>query len=208
MKHRQNRAQRQRIIAFTCSPIEEDEKALVKLAKRLKKYTISVDIVAFGEIGEETVKKLEAFIENVKGAEGSHLLVVPPGPSLLSDVLITSPVLAAEAAAVRPDLRGAAAEGGEGGTNQFEFGVDPSMDPELALALRMSYEEEKARQEREKKEQEEREGKTELSGIPEEAEKQPLLNEEGEPSSSGQDNEQGDAGKKGTDGDPDKMDTA
>ena len=29
--------------------------------------------------------------------------------------------------------------------NSFEFGVDPSLDPELALALRISMEEEQAR---------------------------------------------------------------
>ena len=31
-------------------------------------------------------------------------------------------------------------------SEDFEFGVDPSLDPELALALRMSLQEEKARQ--------------------------------------------------------------
>lgn len=38
---------------------------------------------------------------------------------------------------------GAAAAGGGGG---YEFGVDPNLDPELALALRVSLEEERARQ--------------------------------------------------------------
>lgn len=33
-----------------------------------------------------------------------------------------------------------------GGGGNYEFGVDPSMDPELAMALRMSLEEEQARQ--------------------------------------------------------------
>lgn len=37
---------------------------------------------------------------------------------------------------------GAAAGGGGG----YEFGVDPNLDPELALALRVSLEEERARQ--------------------------------------------------------------
>lgn len=32
----------------------------------------------------------------------------------------------------------------------YDLGVDPSVDPELALALRMSLEDEKARQEKEK----------------------------------------------------------
>ena len=41
----------------------------------------------------------------------------------------------------------AAAMGGDG--SGFEFGVDPNLDPELALALRMSLEEENARQQAE-----------------------------------------------------------
>ena len=37
---------------------------------------------------------------------------------------------------------------GGGGGAAFEFGVDPNIDPELALALRISMEEERQRQER------------------------------------------------------------
>jgi len=80
------------------------------------------------------------------------------------------------------------------------------MDPELALALRMSMEEETARQDRERRTQEGQEGKTQLESVPEEGkqgegESQPLLNQAGEPSGSGE----GKDDKK--DGD-DKMDTA
>lgn len=49
----------------------------------------------------------------------SHLVTVPPGP-LLSDALITSPVIVGE------DGAGAVPGG-------YEFGVDPNEDPELAL---------------------------------------------------------------------------
>lgn len=47
---------------------------------------------------------------------------------------------------------GAAAGGGGGGEageagGGFEFGVDPTMDPELVMALRVSMQEERARQE-------------------------------------------------------------
>lgn len=41
---------------------------------------------------------------------------------------------------------GGGAEGGGGGGEGFEFGVDANMDPELAMALRVSLEEERARQ--------------------------------------------------------------
>jgi 26S proteasome regulatory subunit N10 len=89
------------------------------------------------------------------------------------------------------------------GDNGFEFGVKPEVDPELALALRMSYEEEKARQEREKKAQEKAD-KEKLGAIPEGDEKQPLLSEE-------KDSEEASGSKpadKKKDDDKDKMDTA
>jgi 26S proteasome regulatory subunit N10 len=165
----------------------------------MKKTGISIDIVAFGELGEETIKKLEAFSENCQSAEGSYLAVIHPSSNLLSDSLITTPILGGDGTSGA----GGGASGGEGadaGGNAFEFGVDPSVDPELALALRMSYEEDKARREKEKKAKEAAEGKTELEGIAEGDEKQPLLDTEGQPSGSKDDKDKG--------GDDDKMDTA
>jgi 26S proteasome regulatory subunit N10 len=211
LKHRQNKSQRQRIIVFTCSPIQEDEKTLVKLAKKMKKNTISVDFIAFGDLESETTQKLEAFNEHVKGGDGSHLAIIPPGPNLLSDSLVTTPILAGEGGG--SGSRGDAGEtGGDTGTNGFEFGVNPETDPELAFALRMSFEEEKARLEKEKKEREEKEEKEGksggLEGIPEE---QPLLDQNGEASGSGsgEKTEDGEGGeKKDKDNDADKMDTA
>lgn len=209
LKHRQNKSQRQRIIVFTCSPIEESEKDLVKLAKRMKKNNISIDFIAFGDLEPDNTKKLEVFNENIKGGDGSHLAIIPPGPSLLSDTLVTTPILSADGVAPRG---GGAEEGGaEGGGGGFEFGVDPSTDPELALALRMSMEEEKARQEKEGKKDEPK-GES-LEGIPEE--NQPLLDGQGEASGSGGDqmdedkkesSESREEKKDGDDGD--KMDTA
>lgn len=38
-----------RIVAFVGSPIGLDDKELVKLAKRLKKEKVNVDVVSFGE---------------------------------------------------------------------------------------------------------------------------------------------------------------
>jgi hypothetical protein len=150
---------------------------LVKLAKRLKKEKVNVDIINFGEevswnwghwldlvisrtvlpqsrantgrvatvraavteSEEQGVKehvchvfsppqevnteKLTAFVNTLNGKDGtgSHLVTVPPGPSL-ADALISSPILAGEGGA----MLGL-------GASDFEFGVDPSADPELAL---------------------------------------------------------------------------
>ncbi|KAL9073923.1 MAG: hypothetical protein Q9161_002544 [Pseudevernia consocians] len=183
LKHRQNKSQRQRIIVFTCSPIDEDEKNLVKLARKMKKNNVSIDFIAFGDLDPENTKKLEAFNENIKGGDGSHLEIIQPGPSLLSDHIISTPILAGEGLAPRGGDNGGEA-GGDAGGGGFDFGVDPSADPELALALRMSMEEEKARQEKEGKAEEASKEPT-LEGIPEEGgslESQPLLNAGGEAS--------------------------
>ncbi|KAH9878892.1 hypothetical protein J1614_002327 [Plenodomus biglobosus] len=202
LKHRQNKSQKQRILIFNCSPIEEDEKNLIKLAKKMKKTGISIDIIAFGELGDDTTRKLQAFSDAVQSAEGSYLAIIPPSANLLSDSLITTPILGGDGTfnAGSGGGSGEAGASGGGGGNDFEFGVDPSVDPELALALRMSFEEEKARQEKEKKTKEAAEGKSELESVAEGDEKQSLLDDQGQPSGSGSKDKKKD--------DDDKMDTA
>jgi 26S proteasome regulatory subunit N10 len=112
---------------------------LVKVAKKLKKNNVAVDVVAFGS--EETNEdKLEAFIGAVNSNDNSHLISVPAG-TILSDVLFGSPIFQIDGGSGF----GAAAAAGAG--DGFEFGVDPNMDPELAMALRVSMQEERARQE-------------------------------------------------------------
>ncbi|KAI9759173.1 MAG: hypothetical protein M4579_002546 [Chaenotheca gracillima] len=209
LKHRQNKSQKQRIIVFTCSPIKEDEKSLVKLAKKMKKMNISIDFIAFGELDGDNQQKIEVFNENVKGGEGSHIVFIPPGHNLLSDALVATPILNGEGASGGGggggSGAGAGGEAGGEGPGGFEFGVDPSMDPELALALRMSFEEEKQRLDKEKREREESEGKPNLESVPEEGESaQPLLDKSGED----KDGSEGGDGKKDHDEDGDKMDTA
>ncbi|KAL4942960.1 hypothetical protein BDV06DRAFT_191053 [Aspergillus oleicola] len=178
LKHRSEKSQRQRIIVFSCSPIAEDEKTLVKLAKKMKKVNVSIDVIAFGDLESDQTKKLEAFVENVKGGEGSNLAIIPPGPNLLSEELQASPILGGDGAG------GAGGTGDNGGGDGgFDLDAAAENDPELAFALRLSLEEEKNRQEKEKRDREEAEKKENLEGIPEE----------------------GSSSKKGDD---DKMDTA
>ncbi|KAI6033783.1 hypothetical protein BKA83DRAFT_686228 [Pisolithus microcarpus] len=148
LKHRENKNLRQRIIVFVGSPLQGaagDEREMVKLARKLKKNNVAMDLIVFGdgiEEGESSV--LKAFIENVSSADNSHLVSVPPG-SHLSDMIISSPVLA-EDRGIPPGAVAAAGPSTTSGTGDFEFGVDPNLDPELAMALRMSMEEERARQ--------------------------------------------------------------
>ncbi|RYP76333.1 hypothetical protein DL771_001772 [Monosporascus sp. 5C6A] len=203
LKHRQNKAQRQRIMVFVCSPVDDDEKKLVSLAKKMKKGNIDVDFILFGEIDDDVQKKLEAFNNVVKGSDSSHFIVAPADGRLLSDQLLATPILLGEGAA-------AAGAGGAGGGGDFgDFDFDPNTDPELALALRMSMEEENARQAKEAKAQEEAAKKSNLEGIKEEDEAQPLLNQQGEPSGSGSGS--GSSGEKKDDNKNDggdKMDTS
>ena len=60
---------------------------------------------------------------------------MPPGSHLLSSVILDSPILAGDRGVSDElgGLPGAAGASGSGGASQFEFGVDPSLDPELAL---------------------------------------------------------------------------
>lgn len=66
--------------------------------------------------------KLTIFINTLNGKDGNlcHLVTVPPGP-LLSDALISSPILQGEDGAA-PGMEYAS-----------EYGFDPNSDPELAL---------------------------------------------------------------------------
>ncbi|KAG6836865.1 hypothetical protein H0H93_002108 [Arthromyces matolae] len=158
LKHRENKNLRQRIIVFVASPLEgqaADDKAMVKLAKKLKKNNVAVDIVSYGDGIEETSEEdkgvLRSFVDSASSSDNSHLVSIPPGTRLLSDALISSPILSADRSASIPAEFGGTggdvgAASGSGAANQFEFGVDPSLDPELALALQMSMQEAQARE--------------------------------------------------------------
>lgn len=128
LKHRQNKNGAQRIVVFIGTPIIAEEKALVKTGKMLKKNNVGIDMILFGN--ENDTEMLSKLVEAASG----NLITIPVGV-LASDVLVSSPVL--------DDLGGTAVAAAA------EFGgVDPNMDPELAMALRVSMEEERARQER------------------------------------------------------------
>jgi len=181
LKHRQNKNQHQRIVVFLCSELGlpggdkgDNEKELVMLAKKCKKNNVSVDFVAFGDAVESVTKGiLEKFVEAVGGSskEGNYLAVVPPGPRLLSDAIITTPIVSmggtGEGAVGEGfgdvNLGGAAGAGGAG----FEFDIDPNTDPDMALAIRMSMEDEQNRLDRERRAERQR-----MEGIPEEGQTQ------------------------------------
>ena len=107
LKHRLGKNHKTRIVVFIGSPIEAEEKELVKVAKKLKKEKVNVDVVSFGE-DEINKDLLQKFIETVNGRDGSgsHLVTIPVGPHL-SDALVSSPIVQGE------DGSGAIPSGGE-----------------------------------------------------------------------------------------------
>ncbi|XP_073295431.1 26S proteasome non-ATPase regulatory subunit 4 homolog [Primulina huaijiensis] len=146
LKHRQNKKQQLRIIVFAGSPVKYDKKVLELIGRKLKKNSVSLDIINFGEEDGEKAEKLEALLSAVNNNDSSHIVHVPPGPSALSDVLISTPIFTGDGEG-GSGFAAAAAAVAAGGVTGFDFGVDPNLDPELALALRVSMEEERARQE-------------------------------------------------------------
>lgn len=170
LKHRENKNQRQRIVCFVGSPIDpsgggrekEIEDSLIKLGKKLKKNNVAVDIIVFGDEGMKSEESLRKFIEAVGSGENSHIITIPTGPHLLSDLIASSPILASEGGAAVAggvdaegfptgdfgDVEGAP-QGGASGGDDFG-GVDPNMDPELAMVIRMSLQEAEERERRER----------------------------------------------------------
>ncbi|CAO2831324.1 unnamed protein product [Amaranthus hypochondriacus] len=146
LKHRQNKKQQQRIIVFAGSPVKYDKKVLEMIGRKLKKNSVALDVVDFGEDEEGKSEKLEALVAAVNNNETSHIVRVPPGANALSDVLISTPIFTGDGEG-GSGFAAAAAAAAAGGVSGFDFGVDPNLDPELALALRVSMEEERARQE-------------------------------------------------------------
>lgn len=121
---------------------------MIKVGKKLKKNNVAVDVVLFGNSDESNTAKVQAFHEAVNNEGNCALVTIPPGV-ILSDVLLSTPVFTGADGEGGSAFAASAAAGagGSGGGGGFEFGVDPNLDPELALALRVSLEEERARQE-------------------------------------------------------------
>jgi len=144
LKHRISKNYRQRIVILVCSPLQETEQELVKLAKKLKKENVNVDIVNFGE-DEMNVERLAKFVETLNGKNTDpqcNLVNVPAGGNL-NDGVRMSRICGQEANA------GAGGAGGMEDAGGQDWMDDPNMDPDLALALRVSLEESRARQQQE-----------------------------------------------------------
>jgi len=166
LKHRRNKNGAQRIVLFVGSPLVNIEnRILSKAGRQLKKNNVAIDVVALGEL-EVNEPKLKELVDaaNGRSEDGAertcHLVTIPAGV-LPSDVLASSPIVhggaggggyGGGAGVTSPGGAGGGADASGGGGGDLPFaefgGVDPNMDPELAMALRVSMEEERSRQER------------------------------------------------------------
>lgn len=145
LKHRKNKNGGQRIIVFIGSPVAEEAPALVKVGKLLKKNNVAVDVISMGEF-EGNAEKLEGFVTAANsGEDNSHFMTVAPGV-VPADAILSSPLVymgRTYGSSTGGADTGAGGGGGGAAGNTFEEygGIDPSMDPELAMALRVSMEE-------------------------------------------------------------------
>ncbi|VDN39945.1 unnamed protein product [Gongylonema pulchrum] len=68
LKHRQNRNHKMRIVVFIGSPIDHlDPAELTKLAKKLKKEKVQVDVICFGEADSNKSEIMGQFVETLNG---------------------------------------------------------------------------------------------------------------------------------------------
>uniref|UniRef100_A0A1I8B0D3 26S proteasome non-ATPase regulatory subunit 4 n=1 Tax=Meloidogyne hapla TaxID=6305 RepID=A0A1I8B0D3_MELHA len=135
LKHRKIRTHKMRIIVFVGSPLDQlltEKDAFLKFAKKLKKEKVNADFVLFGEAMAENNQIVSDFVNTLNGpdGQGSHLLVVPAGDTKLYDAILRSPIC----------------DGGGNIAAGADFGINEEDDPELAMALRISLEEQRVRQ--------------------------------------------------------------
>lgn len=71
-----------------CSPIKHEKKLLEAIGKTLKKNSVALDVVDFGESDDGKSEKLGALVAAVNKNGNSHIVNIPPGPTALSDALL------------------------------------------------------------------------------------------------------------------------
>ena len=108
LKHRANKTQRQRIVVFVASPVQDQLEKLQDLGKKLKKNNVALDVVNISD-HYENLDKLEALVNAANNNENSHILSIEPGTVLVSDALLGSPILQPEGEIGAPAAPAAAA---------------------------------------------------------------------------------------------------
>eukprot|EP01123_Difflugia_compressa_P005905 TRINITY_DN1801_c0_g1_i1.p1 TRINITY_DN1801_c0_g1~~TRINITY_DN1801_c0_g1_i1.p1 ORF type:complete len:426 (+),score=122.63 TRINITY_DN1801_c0_g1_i1:27-1280(+) len=94
LRHRQktSKKQEQRIVLFVGSPVKAEKHELEDIGKQLKKNSVAIDIISFGEPNaQQNEEKLQALLTatnnmDESGKDNSHFVPIPTGN--MSDVLI------------------------------------------------------------------------------------------------------------------------
>jgi len=73
LKHRLNKNQKQRIVVFISSPVEENEEALIKLGQKLKKNIIAIDVINMESSNPEQNAKLQKLVDATKDTSDNSL---------------------------------------------------------------------------------------------------------------------------------------
>lgn len=137
LQHRKNTNGGKRIVAFVGSPIESSPQDLQRIAKQLQKNNVAIDVVSMGET-EANTEILTNFVNSVSSNDNSSLIVIGAGCERPLDEIMRSSSLGRGG-----DMGGGTVGGGGfGGNGDLDF--DESMDPELAMAIRISQEESRA----------------------------------------------------------------
>jgi len=135
LKHRQNKNGAQRIVVFVGSTLEDsDAKTFERVGARLKKNNICMDIVGLLGSGDDekgNKEKLTALHKGVNKGDTSNLILLEPSYQIIADVLLSGPLFGNK--------------GGAGGVEGGMGAVDPNIDPEYALAIQLSLQEQEGK---------------------------------------------------------------
>ena len=127
LKHRINKNQRERIIAFVASEIRESETEVIDICRKMRRNNTQIDIINIGNAANVNI--LKTIIDTVNIEDQSFLLnYEKQGQESLNEVVRKSPIMYNNA-----------------GQDQAQGGFEEEQDDELQAVLRMSLEEEQKR---------------------------------------------------------------
>lgn len=145
-----------RIVLFVGSPIQDNEKALKKAGKNMRRNNVSIDAIMMGDFPENE-QKLRTLVNSARKEDGPpcELVTIPPGVRPVEVIRRTHLCGGRSTSAAAPGPATTSTT-----SNSFEEygGFDPNLDPEMAQAMKMSMMEERARMEQALKESAEEAG--------------------------------------------------
>lgn len=128
---------------FVGSPIKHSEEELLAVGKKLKRNSIAVNIIAYGNL-DDNRGKLDKFINLVNNNNNSTVVYVEPGFAIV-DSLFSSTLMSQNQDQMQVDNVG----GAVGGGNQGGMVPQSQFDRDLQRAFELSAEEDRKRKQTE-----------------------------------------------------------